>query len=414
MHGLGRKGVIIPGRLTQPVISGGKVFVASIDSHTLHVLRADDGREVWQYTAGGRIDSSPTVYKGTVLFGAADGWVYCLGAADGRPLWRFRAAPEERLVGVYGQLESAWPVHGAVLVQNDTLYVTAGRSTYMDGGIVLYRIDPVTGKELSKTVLCHLDPDTGKQLVPERKFNMEGTTSDILSGDGESVYLKYFGFDRTGKRTRATKPHLFSITGLLGEEWFVRSYWIVGSGMPGAGWGGWANAAKSFPSGRILCFNKDSVFGYGRQSVAGGAVGHRADAYHLFSMDRKDRKTATPQISRRGRGRKKTPAKGKIGWTDARSLIVRAMVLTADRLAVAGPVDLGKKEPKMLAFTNEAEALAGFRGEKGVYLRIVSTADGKKISEHKLSAMPIFDGMSAAGGKLYLSLKNGSVVCFGK
>ena len=55
-----------------------------------------------------------------VLFGSADGWVYCLGAADGQLVWRFRAAPAERLVAAYGQLESLWPVHGAVLVQNDT------------------------------------------------------------------------------------------------------------------------------------------------------------------------------------------------------------------------------------------------------------------------------------------------------
>ena len=93
-----------------------------------------------------------------------------------------------------------------------------------------FRIDPATGRQLSKTGLYHLDPGTGKQLVPEARFNMEGTTTDILSGDGESVYLRYFAFGRDGKRAKGGKPHLFSIAGLLGEEWFVRSYWIVGGG----------------------------------------------------------------------------------------------------------------------------------------------------------------------------------------
>jgi len=411
----------IGGKLTQPVIAGGKVFVASVDSHTVFALSAGGGKELWRYTAGGRIDSSPTVYKGTVLLGAADGWIYCLGAADGRLVWRFRAAPADRLVGVYGQLESAWPVHGAVLVQNDTLYATAGRSSYMDGGIVLYRIDPVTGKELSRTMVYHLDPDTGKQLTKEGGFNMAGTTSDVLTGDGEKVYLKYFGFDRDGKRTAATKDHLFAIAGLLGEEWFVRSYWVVGKGMPGAGWGGWANAARSFPAGRILCFNDDKVYGYGRRTVSGGPTGHKADAYHLFAASRKAAATPPPAPQPRkkkapkGRPRRRrAPAKRQPLWSDAQSLIVRAMVLASDRLAVAGPVDLGKKTPKVLAFENEAEARAAFEGRKGIYLRIVSAADGKKISEVKLGVMPVFDGMSAAGGRIYLSLKDGSIACFGK
>ncbi|MCY2989579.1 MAG: PQQ-binding-like beta-propeller repeat protein, partial [Planctomycetota bacterium] len=155
------------GRLTQPVIADGMVFVASTDAHTLHALAAEDGRELWRFTVGGRIDSSPTLWNQTVIFGSADGWIYCIDAADGALVWRFRAAPAERLVSVYGQLESIWPVHGAVLIQNDTLYATAGRSSYLDGGIVLYRLNPTTGQELSKTTLYHLDPDTGDQLVSE-------------------------------------------------------------------------------------------------------------------------------------------------------------------------------------------------------------------------------------------------------
>ncbi|MCL4678149.1 MAG: PQQ-binding-like beta-propeller repeat protein [Alphaproteobacteria bacterium] len=394
------------GRLTQPVIADGRVFVASTDAHTVHALADDDGREIWRFTAGGRIDSPPTIWKQTAIFGSADGWIYCVGAADGALVWRFRAAPAERFVGVYGQLESIWPVHGAVLVQNDTVYATAGRSTYLDGGIVLYRLDPATGHELSKSTIYHLDPDTGQQLVPEARFNMEGTTNDILSGDGDSVFLKYFAFDRAGVRTDTTQPHLFSITGLLGEDWFVRTYWILGEGMPGAGWSGWANAANTYPSGRILSFTNDAVYGYGREKVAGGAVGHRADAYRLFGMMRTGAAPAAAEPARRKPANKTEPL-----WTDPQSLIVRAMVLGQDRLAVAGPRDLGEKAPDLLAFTNEPEARAGFEGRKGVYLRIVRAADGSTVSESELPAMPVFDGLAAANDRLYLSTLDGRVLC---
>ena len=402
----------IGGKLTQPVIATGKVFVASVDSHTLYALSAKDGREVWRYTAGGRIDSSPTVYQGNVLFGAADGWITCLGAADGELVWRFRAAPQDRLINAYGQLESIWPVHGAVLVQNGRLYATAGRSSYLDGGIVLYGLDPMTGEELSRTVIYHLDPKTGEQLVPEARFNMEGTTTDVLSGDGESVFLKYFSFDQDGNRTEPTIPHLFSITGLLGEEWFVRSYWIVGAGMPGAGWGGWASAANAFPSGRILCFDDEVVYGYGRVTVAGGPVGHRAEAYHLFCQERKPGPPKAT-VSRKGKKKTMTPTPGPTLWSEEPSLIVRAMVLGADRLAVAGAVDKRAKDPDLLAFQNDAEARASFAGQKGVLLRIVSAENGKRISETELNAMPVLDGLSAAGGCLYISLQDGTVLCVG-
>ncbi len=395
----------VGGRLTPPAIVGGRVFVASIDAHTLHALSAADGKELWRFTAGGRIDSTPTWHKGMVLFGSADGWIYAVAAADGALVWRFRAAPQERLVSVFGQLESIWPVHGAVLVQNGTLYATAGRTSYTDGGIVLYRIEPATGKQLSRTVLYHLNPDTGRQLTSEARFNMEGTGSDILTGDGEMVYLKYFGFDRAGKRAEATRPHLYAIAGLLGEEWFVRSYWVIAAGMPGAGWSGWADAANQNPFGRILCFTDDAVYGYGRVRVQGGPVGHRADAYHLFAMDPKAVRTTQGR-----KGRKRT-ARGKLLWSKPDSLIVRAMVLGRDRLAVAGPPDLGKKKAGLLAFQNEPEALAGFRGEKGIRLRIVAVTDGKTLSEHKLGALPVLDGMAAAGGRLFLSTRRGTLLC---
>ena len=407
------------GRLTPPVVAGGKVFVASIDTHTLHALAEDDGREVWRYTAGGRIDSPPTVYRGTVLFGSADGWIHCLGAEDGRLVWRFRAAPKDRLVGAYGQLESAWPAHGAVLVQNDTLYTTAGRSSFTDGGIVLYRIDPATGKELSKTMVYHLDPDTGRQLVSEKGFNMEGTTSDILSGDGDAVFLRHFCFDRDAKRIPEARPHLFSITGFLGEEWFVRSYWVLGTGVKGAGWGGWANTANAFPAGRILCFDESNVYGYGRKTVANGPVGHRADAYHLFCRARAPgaaEPVATEPRKPRGAGGKgRTPKQpSPVVWSNEKSLIARAMVLTPDRLILAGPPDRGQKAPNLLAFENENEALAAFGGEKGVFLQVVAAAEGTTLARYELEAMPVFDGMAAASGKLFISLKDGTVECWGK
>ena len=115
------------GRLSAPVIAGGKLLIASIDTHTVHALDADSGEPAWSYTAGGRVDSPPTVDGGRVLFGSADGYVYCLRLSDGALAWRFRAAPEERRMTSFEQVESVWPVHGSVLVRDGVVYMRSQR-----------------------------------------------------------------------------------------------------------------------------------------------------------------------------------------------------------------------------------------------------------------------------------------------
>jgi len=46
-------------------------------------------------------------------------------------------------------------------------------------------------------------------------------------------------------------------------------------------------------------------------------------------------------------------------------------------------------------------------------LAIVSTADGKLLEEFRLDGLPVYDGMSAAYGMLFLSLEDGRLLCFG-
>jgi hypothetical protein len=57
------------------------------------------------------------------------------------------------------------------------------------------------------------------------------------------------------------------------------------------------------------------------------------------------------------------------------------------------------------------EQVEAFEGAKGSVLWAVSKKDGKKLAEMKLDWMPAFDGMIAAGGRLFVSTTSGSVVC---
>ena len=58
-----------------------------------------------------------------------------------------------------GQLESAYPVSGSVLVHDDSVYFAAGKSAFLDDGIYLYRLNAMTGEKVSETQVYLLDSD---------------------------------------------------------------------------------------------------------------------------------------------------------------------------------------------------------------------------------------------------------------
>ena len=263
------------GRLTAPVVAEGKVFVAQKEAHTLHALDAATGKTLWRFIAGGRIDSPPTIYRGRVLFGCADGWVYCLRASDGVLGWRFRAAPLEERHVAFEQVESPWPVHGSVLVHDGALYCLAGRSMFLDGGIHWLKLDPLTGRLLAERVFDDRDPDTGKNLqVKVKGLSMPVALSDVLSTDGRYLYLRSQRITLEGKREDVAPKdvrqqvgddvHLFATTGFLDGSWFHRSYWMFGRATTW-GWGGWFRASQLVPAGRLLVTDGRTVFGYGRR-----------------------------------------------------------------------------------------------------------------------------------------------------
>ena len=62
----------------------------------------------------------------------------------------------------------------------------------------------------------------------------------------------------------------------------------------------------------------------------------------------------------------------------------------------------------------EDDPYAAFDGRKGALLWAVSTTDGSKQAEYKIETPPVFDGLVAAGGRLYMATTDGKVVCMGK
>jgi hypothetical protein len=88
-------------------------------------------------------------------------------------------------------------------------------------------------------------------------------------------------------------------------------------------------------------------------------------------------------------------------WLDVR---IRAMVKAADTIFVAGPPDVFDAD----------DPYAAFEGRCGAKVVAVSAADGKVLSETSLDSPPVFDGMIAANGRLFASLRDGTIVCLTK
>ena len=410
--------VQLNGRLTQPIMADGRLFVVDVDRHVVHAVDAASGQRLWDYVAGGRIDSPPTHDGGRLLFGSANGYVYCLRASDGELAWRFRAAPVDRRLVVFDQVESAWPVHGTVLVQDGVVSLVAGRSMYLDGGLRLYRLKLETGRLLSEKILDDRDPETGENMqVRVKGLDMPVALSDILSSDGQRLYMRSQVMDLEGNRmglgpAGSGHDHLFAPFGFTDDSWFHRVYWLFGDGHR-SGVGGYGSG-KSKPAGRILVNNDNTVFGYGRKQEF-----YRWTSvldYQLFAAALLLEQPKDPVISKQGPGRSGVA----YHWTRDVPIMVRAMVLAGDKLLIAGPPDLVDEVAAFETFSDAATRKqlvlqeAAWKGESGATLQAVDAATGDTLSEYQLESPPVFDGMIVAGGRVFMATMDGRLLAYGE
>jgi outer membrane protein assembly factor BamB len=417
--------VKLPGQLTQPVIADQKVLVADKDNPVLCAFAAGTGEPVWRFVPGGQIDSSPAVYKGLVYFGASDGFIYCLDLSNGQLCWKYQAAPALANHMYLERLEATHPVHGNVLVMNDRLYTVAGRSMFTDGGIRFLILDALTGRKIKEHIMDDKVPGTDEPLQMQHEIlNMPMALSDLLSSNGKKIFMRYQPFDLEGNRldllfsgkrygyepgtynedlATAFEPvatrqkgedaHLFSGTGFLDDSWWHRTYWIYGN-YHASGHNGYSLAgAKGAPSGRMICFDKDRIYTWGRLKHY-----FRWSEEYVFSLHAKDYDYQDQ-------------------WSVMLPILVRAMVASDDRLFVLGPDELMRQDEIKRRITEEevqdlmAEQEKALNGESGSTLLVVDKQSGKILSGHRLPTAPVLDGMAGAYGDLYIATTDGSLCC---
>jgi hypothetical protein len=299
--------------------------------------------------------------------------------------------------------------------------VTAGRTSYLDGGIRVYQIDPTSGKLISETAMFSPDPKTGKQPSDANRKDVRGILSDILLADGDDVYMRHVKLDMASGDHSKTGMHLFSPTGLLDDSWWHRTYWLFNEEFV-SHWSGWWKAGNIVPSGRILSYDSTSIFGYGRNKYPSGNTGQArgGEAYQLFACDRPTVAVTSKQLKARRRRRgAKTPANKPNStayrWENKLPFHVRAMVIAGDMILAAGPPELAQASgtgEKALVLKNPDETLRAWQGEQGGKFWAISTTDGKTLAKYSLDSPPVFDGMAATAGRVYMATTDGHVVCF--
>jgi outer membrane protein assembly factor BamB len=370
--------------LTSATIAADKVFVSLGQAGQVVGLDKATGKQLWTYSTGGRIDTPPTFHQGLCLFGSYDGYVYCVNAKDGQLVWRFRAAPLERRIVVFGQLESVWPVVGGVLVENKIAYFNAGRSSDSDGGNVFYAVDPATGKILDV----------------KRKF--EGYP-DMLVSDGSIVRTPQIHIK--GKFTLSTekepskekaweKPraYLTALNPAMDRSWHThhgRSNQMNNKYMHKQYiWGQPGNLVVGDPAQKGRAF----AFGFWRPNPKDqSAYAHKIEEMgaSLFGFAKEFTQPKDPWKSSWQQGE----SIWKIDFPDYSQ--VEAMLLTPNTLFVGVP-------------------LTKYTRNQGGELWAISPTDGKIMSKTKFAAPIVAEGLSAAGGRLYVATEDGKLTCLGK
>ena len=173
------------------------------------------------------------------------------------------------------------------------------------------------------------------------------------------------------------------------------SAWIIFSVISS----GWHIIPAFRPSGRLLVFDEETVFGYGRKKVTSGGTDH--GACHLFrALKRVEPRGGALKNNNKALVRILKPAKVKYLWSREAPFAVRSMVLAGDVLFAAGPAREGKREPS-------------FEDAEKTLLMAFAAKDGAELSRVELDSQPVFDGMAAAGGRLYIATADGKLACMG-
>jgi outer membrane protein assembly factor BamB len=379
--------------LTAPVIQNGIAVVAAIHAHTVHAVEVKSGKLLWTHTVNSRIHTAPSLSRGRCFVGSADGTVSCLNLADGELVWAFRAAPRERLVSAFGQVESPWPILGDIVPDGDAIYFLAGRGASTDGGIYYYQLNSTTGEVLAKT--RHSDTE---ELFRFDLLVSSGTAVHPANDRKKLLAFPVGGGDGARAKAVVRNPGKFLI-----KDYFWRYPGMFGStnryggGQRVLGYTA-LMATHSLWANQVVTYRRHSYTGddgkwytrFGANEIT-AFVGRNPVSASKFSALKKPVRTwgnRTMYGVSEGSGNEK--------WNHAitdKNQQVEALIQTQDVVFAAG-------------------AKNRYARKEGGFLLALSADTGKELRAVELDAPPVADGLAAVNGVLLLADQSGKLICF--
>ena len=285
------------------------------------------------------------------------------------------------------------------MVHGGKVYCIAGRHSAVDGGLRLYKLEPLTGKMIwhARIASATLE-NTPRREVPV--YSSHGKigkyyprAAHLLVSDGLPVLsspkgrLHHFIETLRDDYKPGEPVELHASNGRWDRIDPAKMTWLRSNMM-------------GFISRRHESIGRFDYDGVRYSDVNAAAIVIADGALYCAGGRQKNTRDKFGQLTRlaldaEGNVADKADWKARIRHQADKRLHgdfeVKAMIVAGDRLFLAG-YERHKPDSALHAY---------------------STADGRKLAQWPLTARPVRNGLITAGGRLYVSLEDGSLVCFG-
>ncbi len=212
------------------IVSQGRVIVPSMLGGHVSAYDALNGQRLWRVYAEGpvRFAAAASAEEGAILFGSDDGYLYCVDAEKGSVKWKLRGGPDDRRVLGNDRLISMWPVRGAPVIADGTVYFAAGIWPFM--GVFIHAVDIATGEIIwtnsgtgSHYIVQQHNSPAFAGVAPQGYLTVANDTLLVAGGmtvpavlDRATGEFRYF---RPGDRVLGKDPGGFEV--IAGAGWFI-------------------------------------------------------------------------------------------------------------------------------------------------------------------------------------------------
>jgi outer membrane protein assembly factor BamB len=394
----------------EPIVLGTRMFVGSMLDGSMTAFDTVSGKALWRFYTNGPVRLAPVAFDGRVYFGSDDGWLYCVGASDGKLHWKVSGAPENRPRYRHlgnARLVSFWPVRGGPVVEDGVVYIGSG--IWPTLGVFVRAVDAKSGKVIWTNDDSHaienvrVDHNYVREsgISPQGHMLIQGNMLIVPNGrsmpariDRRSGKLQYFvqGYRNGDSRVVVSGDiALVGRTGVVnlvdGRE--IASRWAeAGKNAPA----GWSSAKVDLFEGPLFQYKFQPSCDY--RSAIDGGIAYGVDNGTVFAYDLKAAKTSL-QKDKQFSGKDIKPARWDAPelWSLKTSYSGKKQITTA-----------------VLKAGGRLYAHSG-RNLFCVELNIEPTKPGVVAWTQELASEPT--SMIAANDRLFVATQSGDIHCFG-